>query len=273
MTERAKILCVEDEALLLEDLKEELEDAGYAVLTAANGREAVEQLALHTPDLIICDMMMPVMSGPDLLAHVRTDMPHLTRVPFIFLTALATREDIIKGKKLGADDYLTKPLDFDMLLATVEVRLKEVARINRVHTAQLKMIEKAVRQARQSRRTLSVAIVSNLPKVTEPIRAALDELGCEVVLVPEDRLKQQHLCMDRHDLVFLVYSKLVHYFLQYLTKNGVRPTRGKIVLLTPPHMTDTVKSGLLETGIDGFIDYPYRPVDIFKLVMDRLQPA
>lgn len=271
---RKKILCIEDEKLLLEDLKEELDEAGYEVLTAGNGQEALECLATQTPDLIICDVMMPNMSGPEVLEHIRKDRPQLTRVPFIFLTALATREDIIQGKKLGADDYLTKPLDFDMLLATVESRLNEVERINHAHKVQLKRIEKAVRQSREAhKRPLRVSIVSGMPKVTEPIRAALEELGCEVTLVPEEKLKTKSLDIGSQDLVFLVYSKIVHFFLQYMTNSGVRPKQGKIVLLAPPHMTDGVRSGLAETGVDEFIEYPYRPVDVFKLVMSCLQPA
>ncbi|WP_417767335.1 response regulator [Stappia sp.] len=271
---KKKILCVEDEKLLLEDLREELDEAGYEVFTAGNGQEALECLATQTPDLIICDMMMPNMSGPEVLEHIRKDQPQLTRVPFIFLTALATREDIIQGKKLGADDYLTKPLDFDMLLATVETRLKEVERINQAHRQQLKRIEKAVRQSREAqKRSLRVSIISGLPKVTEPIRAALEELGCEVTLIPEEKLKTKSLDIGSQDLVFLVYSKIVHFFLQYMTNSGVRPKQGKIVLLAPPHMADSVRSGLAETGVDHFIDYPYRPVDVFKLVMGCLQPA
>ncbi|QGZ33489.1 response regulator [Stappia indica] len=273
MTHKATILCIEDEKLLLEDLKEELQDAGYQVLTACNGQEGFDCLGQHVPDLIICDMMMPVMSGPELLARIRSELPRLTRVPFIFLTALATRDDIIQGKKLGADDYLTKPLDFDMLLATVEARLNEVRRIDGAHRAQLLQIEKAIRQSRQARGPLRISLVSGLPKVVEPIRAALEELGCEITLVPEEKLKHKSYTFDRQDIVLLVYSKFVHYFLQYMTREGIRPPQGKMMLLAPPNMSDAARAGLLETGIDGFLDYPYRPVEVFKLLMDRLQPA
>ena len=273
MTRKPRILCVEDETLLLDDLQEELQDAGYEVLGAGNGKEALDCLRRQTPDLILCDMMMPVMSGPELLSCVRRELPQLIRVPFIFLTALATRENIIKGQKLGADDYLTKPLDFDMLLATVEARLKEVDRINSAHRAQLMQIEQAIRQTRQSRGPLRVAIISGIPKVIEPIRAALEELGCEITLVPEDKLKHKSYNFDSQDIVLLVYSKIVHFFLQYMTRTGVRPPQGKMVLLAPASMNDSLRAGLMETGIDGFLDYPYRPVDVFKLLMDRLQPA
>jgi len=274
MKKAARILCIEDEPLLLQDLVEELEDAGYEAIPAADGQAALDQLKQVTPDLILCDIMMPRMSGPELLAHVREKLPALSRVPFIFLTALATREDIIRGKKLGADDYLTKPLDFDMLLATVEARLKEVDRIDHAHKEQLLKIEKAIRHLSPHHKgPLRVAIVSAYPKITEPIRAALDELGCEITLVPEDTLARKKLAVEGHDIILLLYSKVVHYYLQYVTSTQIRPAHGKVVLLAPPNLTPDQRTGLLETGIDGYIDYPYRPVDVFKIVMDRLQAA
>ncbi len=99
MAGKHKILCVEDEALLLEDLQEELEDAGYEVRTACNGVEAVRQIKLDRPDLILCDMMMPELDGPTLFKAIRRELPSMDAVPFVFLTAKATREDIIAGKK------------------------------------------------------------------------------------------------------------------------------------------------------------------------------
>ncbi|SDU15551.1 response regulator [Stappia sp. ES.058] len=273
MNKKQTILCIEDEPLLLKDLKEELEDAGYEVVTASNGKEGLDALARIKPDLILCDMMMPIMNGPDLLERIRKDHPALTGVPFIFLTALATRENIIKGKRLGADDYLTKPIDFDMLLATVEARLKEVERISGAHKRQLAKIAKAVRNMTQSRGPLDIVIVGSNPKITEPIRSALDELGCKVTLVSQESLAQRQLCLDSPDITLLVYSKIVHYFLQNLTRPGGRAHKGKIVLLAPPHLPEDTRNGLVETGVDDFLEYPYRPVDVFKLLMAGLQPA
>ncbi|WP_084649852.1 response regulator [Stappia stellulata] len=267
------ILCIEDEPLLLKDIKEELEDAGYKVVTASNGKEGLDALIQSKPDLILCDVMMPVMNGPDLLDRVRKDHPEFTGVPFIFLTALATRENIIKGKRLGADDYLTKPIDYDMLLATVETRLKEVERISNAHKQQLCKIEQAVRRMTRSRGPLEIVIVSSNPKITEPIRSALDELGCKVTLVPQEGLAKRPQGLTSADIVLLVYSKVVHYFLENLTKPGGAPHRGKIVVLAPPQLPDGTRSGLVETGVDDFLEYPYRPVDVFKLLMAGRQPA
>lgn len=123
------ILCVEDERQLRANIVEELVDAGYAVIEADDGQAALELLADHRPDLILCDITMPRMGGYDLLRRVRASLTDLADVPFLFLTALSDRLAVIEGKTAGADDYLSKPIDFDLLLATVRSRLDQVVRI------------------------------------------------------------------------------------------------------------------------------------------------
>ncbi|SMQ72907.1 DNA-binding response regulator, OmpR family, contains REC and winged-helix (wHTH) domain [Devosia lucknowensis] len=123
-----RILCVEDEADLRSDICEELVAAGYDVDEAGNGQEALERLRAGSYDLVLCDITMPRMSGLDLLRAVREE-PGQGDLPFIFLTALAGRQDIIAGKQAGVDDYLTKPIDFDLMLITIAARLDQVARI------------------------------------------------------------------------------------------------------------------------------------------------
>ena len=123
------ILCVEDEADIRGDIVEELRDAGYATVEAVNGREGMEAIAQHKPDLVLCDITMPEMNGYEMLTALRDNHPELADLPFVFLSALADRKDIIAGRHLGADDYMTKPVDFEMLLAMVESRLRQVARM------------------------------------------------------------------------------------------------------------------------------------------------
>jgi len=122
------ILCVEDEIDLRADIREELEAAGYRVLEAANGKEALAALDAEVPDLVLCDITMPQMSGLEVLARVRENA-QLADLPFIFLTALAGRSDLLAGKAAGVDDYLTKPIDYDLMLITIAARLSQVARI------------------------------------------------------------------------------------------------------------------------------------------------
>jgi DNA-binding response OmpR family regulator/DNA-binding CsgD family transcriptional regulator len=128
MSAQKTILCVEDENDLRADLVEELEAAEYRVLQASNGGEALALLAENRPDLVLCDITMPGLSGYDVLKAMR-DKGGLEDVPFIFLTALAERNDVLVGKQAGADDYLVKPIDYEMLLATISARLAQVSRV------------------------------------------------------------------------------------------------------------------------------------------------
>ncbi len=126
----AKILCIEDEEDIRQVLVEELIDTGHEVAEAANGKLGLEAILQQKPDLVVSDISMPVMSGHDLLKELRANHPDLADMPFIFLSALADRNHILEGKKLGADDYLTKPIDFELLFATIDSRLQQVQRMN-----------------------------------------------------------------------------------------------------------------------------------------------
>lgn len=123
------ILCIDDEVLLREDIAEELEDEGYRVLHANDGYEGLKQILKHRPDLVICDISMPRKNGYQLLKEVRCDHGISAEMPFIFLSALADKEKVVSGLKLGADDYLTKPIDFDVLRAKVKTCLRLVDRV------------------------------------------------------------------------------------------------------------------------------------------------
>lgn len=273
MDEKMKILCVEDETLLLDDLKEELEDAGYSVTTARNGVKAMKKIKSDKPDLILCDMMMPEMDGPTLLKHVRQEIPSMDNVPFIFLTAKATRDDVIAGKHMGADDYLTKPIDFDLLLATVESRLRQVVRIGEQNRELLKKIHKQVLKYQSSRGRIKVAMVTDKTQLVAPINSALLELGCEVRLASEDLLKSKTFVPDSEEIVFLVYSNIVHFYLKYLKEKKARLANSKYIILGAPNMSQDVKQGILDAGIDEIIEYPYKPVEIFKQVVHHLRGA
>ncbi|GAB4029065.1 response regulator [Spirosoma gilvum] len=122
------ILLIEDNDDIRENTAEILELAGYNVQTANNGKVGVELALVDRPDLIICDIMMPVLDGYGVL-HIVTKNRELSGIPFIFLTAKSERTDFRKGMELGADDYLTKPFDESELLSAVEGRLNRFAKI------------------------------------------------------------------------------------------------------------------------------------------------
>ncbi|WP_119079646.1 response regulator [Chitinophaga alhagiae] len=120
----ATILVIDDAAEIRENISEILTMDNYRVLTAANGREGV-QLALDKhPDLIICDIVMPVLDGYGVL-YTLQKKGFSSHTPFIFLSGRTERADMRKGMEMGADDYLPKPFDPVDLLHCIEVRLKK----------------------------------------------------------------------------------------------------------------------------------------------------
>ncbi len=102
------ILVIEDEDLIRDSLEDLLLIEGFEVITAENGGEGVHMASQRQPDLIICDVMMPVLNGYEVLEQIRQDK-QLSTVPFLFLTSMMDRRSNRKGMSLGADDYLEKP--------------------------------------------------------------------------------------------------------------------------------------------------------------------
>ncbi|MDF1512217.1 MAG: response regulator transcription factor [Anaerolineae bacterium] len=116
------ILAVDDDMLLRRSLAFNLEQAGYKVSTAGNAEDALVKVRLDPPDLVILDIGLPGMDGMDALRKLRQEMA----VPVIFLTARRRELDEVLGLELGADDYITKPFDIDILLARIKAVLRRV---------------------------------------------------------------------------------------------------------------------------------------------------
>lgn len=119
-----KILLIEDNESIRENTAEILEMANYRVFTANDGKAGVEIALKENPDLVICDIMMPVLDGYAVL-HMLQKNPSTKNTAFIFLTAKTERSDIRKGMELGADDYITKPFTGNELLNAVESRIRK----------------------------------------------------------------------------------------------------------------------------------------------------
>ena len=121
-----RILVIEDEPEMLRNMVTILDMEGFRTHQASNGRLGVEVAKRELPDLVLCDVMMPELDGHGVLEKLRAD--ESTRgLPFIFLTARGERSDIRAGMNLGADDYLTKPVDADELLTAIRARLERHA--------------------------------------------------------------------------------------------------------------------------------------------------
>ena len=123
MAEGRRILMVDDEPDLRDAVRVYLEMHGYNVLQAADGQEAVEKVRTTLPDLVVLDVMMPVMDGIAALQQLRT----LSAVPVIMLTVKGDEDDKVRALRLGADDYVTKPFSQRELLARIESVLRRAA--------------------------------------------------------------------------------------------------------------------------------------------------
>ena len=125
---RKKILCIEDDRETAALIAEELVERGFEISIAHDGRAGLAAVLKTMPDLVLSDISMPVMSGFELLERLTALEPRFAKMPFIFLTALTDRDNELKGRHLGADDYVTKPIDFEVLTTIINARLAGVAR-------------------------------------------------------------------------------------------------------------------------------------------------
>jgi len=127
---KKKILVIEDENNIRENMTELLVLSGYEVESAANGHLGVICAMKSHPDLVICDITMPEMDGYEVLKLIRENN-QLSNLPFIFVTAKADRNDFRTGMNLGADDYLTKPFQLDELLQTIKTRFDRKEKLDK----------------------------------------------------------------------------------------------------------------------------------------------
>jgi DNA-binding response OmpR family regulator len=125
---RRRILCIDDDRDAASLICEELIDRGFDAESAHNGRDGLSAILKKPPDLVLSDIGMRGMTGFEVLQRLTSMAPRFESMPFVFLTALGDHDNELKGWKLGADDYLTKPVDYDVLAAVIGARLSRVAR-------------------------------------------------------------------------------------------------------------------------------------------------
>lgn len=130
MSKRSKILIVDDEPFNVDYLEQELEDLGYETISATNGQEALAKVTTEMPDLILLDVMMPIMDGFT-ACRLLKENEETRLIPIVIMTALGNVEDRIKGIEAGADDFLTKPVNERELLARIQTALRVKHTIDR----------------------------------------------------------------------------------------------------------------------------------------------
>ncbi|HML23484.1 MAG TPA: response regulator transcription factor, partial [Aggregatilinea sp.] len=123
MNSNSTVLMIDDDQTLVQMVKSTLEQAGLSVMTAADGQEGLRKMYQGRPDLIILDINMPTMDGWTVCARIR----EVSNIPIIMLTARNEPEEIVRGLDLGADDYILKPFETNVLMARVRANLRRAA--------------------------------------------------------------------------------------------------------------------------------------------------
>ena len=186
-----KILIIEDNFEVRENLAEILELSDYEVTTAENGKIGVEKALSNPPDLILCDVMMPELDGYGVL-NILGKKPKTAEIPFIFLTAKAEKSDFRKGMNLGADDYITKPFDQSELLDVLSRRIQKSERIKKAFDGTQQGLTAFINEARGKK---------EMEKITEE-RSIKDFRKKENIYQEGERPKQ---------LYFIVSGKIKTY--------------------------------------------------------------
>jgi DNA-binding NarL/FixJ family response regulator len=122
MTDAKRILCIEDDAETMELLVEFLSEEGFAPIVARDGSDGVRKFS-ERPDAILCDVDMPNMNGFEVLQALRRSSSQLREIPFLFITAYGSRDTHLRARRLGCDDFISKPLDFELLIEILRSRL------------------------------------------------------------------------------------------------------------------------------------------------------
>jgi DNA-binding NarL/FixJ family response regulator len=167
MTERPKrILCIEDDGETAALIAEDLIDRGFDVNIAYSGQDGLVAILRERPDLVLCDISMPGLSGFEVLEQLTRLAPRFESMPFIFLTALADRDSELRGRRLGADDYVTKPIDFDVLEAIIQNRLARDARRD-MYPDEIRLSEREIETLTWAARGKTSAEISQILGLTK----------------------------------------------------------------------------------------------------------
>jgi len=192
MEKRPTILIVDDEPFNVDYLAQELEDLDYDALSAADGQQALDQVAAHALDMILLDIMMPVMDGFQVLAALQADK-HWRDIPVVVISAMSDMGSVVKGIELGAMDYLTKPFNPVLLKARLQAGL-EKKRLRDQELAFLRRVElltdAALAVEQETFDVADLAPVAARPDALGNLARVFQRMAGEVY-ARERRLKQQ----------------------------------------------------------------------------------
>jgi DNA-binding response OmpR family regulator len=202
----ARILAVEDEPTILKMVVKSLQSLGHEVVTAINGRDGLEKVRKYRPHLVVSDITMPEMDGFAFLTELRGRHRQFADMPFIFLSGLSERKDIIAGRALGSDDYVTKPIDFELLLAVVQSRLGQVDRMRALKEEQMVKLYKALSSLKEEAAPGMIAAAMAPPPDPAPAPALAP--APEPPLSPDHAHRVMVVANDEADLEGVVDTML-----------------------------------------------------------------
>ncbi len=271
---KKKILVIEDVHYLRNDVLEMLRFEGYEVAGAENGRVGVEVAREFMPDLIVCDIMMPELSGYEVLEVLRGDIKTAV-IPFIFLTAKTDRVDVRHGMGLGADDYLTKPFLSSELLETIRARLEKRAVIN----------AEAGERVRKVTENITTSLPHELRTPLNTIIGFSDMLIIEAGSLKPDQIAEwaQHINDGALRLYRLVENFLTYVRIEALTQDEVRQKMmqdrstdraGTVIEFQAIHRAQQVqREDDLKVEIDAQVTVRMAETDLTKIVDEMLDNA
>lgn len=166
---KIKVLCVEDEQDIRDTMAEILRDEGFEVFEANTGKQGFDIYLHEKPDVIISDIMMPEIDGYAFLKMVRDSKVKHNTVPFIFLSALGQKENILKGANLSANDYLVKPIDFDILIAKIKEKTVNALKVQELHKSNIQNLKSQIAVA------LPSEVFSHLDMLVQMLKIIKDE--------------------------------------------------------------------------------------------------
>ncbi|NEO33969.1 MAG: response regulator [Symploca sp. SIO3C6] len=190
-----KILVIEDEPTVREAIIEMLAAENFQVISAENGRLGVELAQKEIPALIICDILMPLLNGYEVLIALRKN-PHTAIIPLIFVTAKISQEDRRQGMELGADDYLTKPFTIDSLLRTVSTQLAKQDAIIKYYSSEVECYQQLdqdlhkVKHFAATREEIFQRFFEELRQSISKMNLIANMLGCTTSKAQKERYLQ-----------------------------------------------------------------------------------
>lgn len=183
----SRIVCIEDDEWFLQDMVEALREAGHEVIAALTGEQGLDAIENHHPDLILADMTLPDVSGLDVMNKVRSEDSRFADVPFVIVSGKNEQEAMLESLSAGADEYLTKPIDFNVLLSKVDAMLRQVTRmLERKQDEHVKLYRALTKIALDAAPltdcVAEIALVGTMPTSMQELRKDLERLGCLVLV-------------------------------------------------------------------------------------------